>query len=350
MLKSLRYRGNKLFRVLAKALAEERQSAPGLPLAKRLKAWRLGFKGKSYVLLGLDENDPKDYLPDSLYHLTTGLDGKLGRVLKDKLLFNVIVQRYVDVPEILAVIGKGRIFAISANFEVRNVSGLLDYCEGGHGVILKPCQRNKGIGINALDVCGAAIYLNGRQATKRDVDNLIRQLDDYLIMARVRQADYAYRIFPGATNTLRILTMQDPEDNHRPFIPVAKQRFGVHESAPTDNWSRGGLSAKVDLDTGRLFPARRKPAISDAVFESHPDTGAEIVGVEVPHWDLIKGRLLEMAESLRFLKFVGWDVVVTRDGFCVIEGNNPPDSVTQRDHPFLADPRIRRFLEYHQIV
>ena len=53
---------------------------------------------------------------------------------------------------------------------------------------------------------------------------------------------------------------------------------------------------------------------------------------------------------LTFLKFVGWDVVVTRGGFCVIEGNNPPDSVTQGDHPFLADPRIRRFLEYHEIV
>ena len=42
---------------------------------------------------------------------------------------------------------------------------------------------------------------------------------------------------------------------------------------------------------------------------------------------------------------VGWDVIVTDEGLAVIEGNNPPNRVIQKEHPFMADPRVSRFFE-----
>ncbi len=57
-----------------------------------------------------------------------------------------------------------------------------------------------------------------------------------------------------------------------------------------------------------------------------------------------------MAAALSFMKFVGWDVVVTEEGFSVIEGNNPPSLGIQGWYPFFQDPRIRRFFEYYKVV
>ena len=144
--------------------------------------------------------------------------------------------------------------------------------------------------------------------------------------------------------------MQDPSEGDKPFIPVARRCFGVQATTPTDNWAKGGLEAKIDLDTGTLSPARRNPLISREWHRRHPDTGVQIAGVRVPKWDQVKSGLLTEVEKLDFCKYVSWDVVVTKDGFTVIEGNNPPDIVIQKEHPFLADPSVKRFFEHHRVI
>ncbi|MDQ3398324.1 MAG: hypothetical protein M3511_11260, partial [Deinococcota bacterium] len=166
----------------------------------------------------------------------------------------------------------------------------------------------------------------------------------------VVQADYARKIFPHTTNSLRIITMQDPENDHRPFIAVASHRFGVLETIPVDNFTRGGLRAKIDLDTGKMTSAKKHPARTKQEFTRHPETDAQIEGVEVPHWQEVKEGLLQMVAALPFVKFVGWDVVVTEEGFCILEGNNPPSLGIQGWYPFFQDPRIRRFFEYYKVI
>src|SRR5690606_3152296 len=52
-------------------------------------------------------------------------------------------------------------------------------------------------------------------------------------------------LYPGAVNTIRLLTMLDVQNGHQPFIAAAVQRIGTRRSEPADNWSRGGLSASI---------------------------------------------------------------------------------------------------------
>ena len=48
---------------------------------------------------------------------------------------------------------------------------------------------------------------------------------------------------------------------------------------------------------------------------------------------------------------IAWDLVVTRDGCSVLEGNGPPDVFVWEVHtPLLADPRVRRFYEDHGVI
>ena len=198
---------------------------------------------------------------------------------------------HVRVPEILAIIARGRICPTSANLDVRDTKSLITYCESANGVFIKPAQGSKGRQALRMEVNAAGIFMNGEAMGLREVEELLGGLDDFIVTNVIQQADYAARIFPRSANTLRIITMQDPDDDLRPFIPVATHRFGVNTSAPTDNFARGGVNALIDLSTGRLSHARKNPKIDPRTHVNHPDTGVRIEGVEIPNWPLVRLKL-----------------------------------------------------------
>ena len=336
---------NRLLNIRSVRRAIELESGSDAPLSVRLRAWRLGFTSESYRLYDLDHNDPRSYLPDAARFAQPRIEGGFARILADKALFSTVVGAHVRVPKVLAIIASGRLCATQSPPVVRDVESLIRYCEGSSGVIIKPAQGSRGLRVRKLHVERGRLLLNGRATDANEIERRLARMDDFVVTEVIEQAGYAARIFPDSANTVRIVTMQDPDDGNRPFIPVATHRFGVRDSAPTDNWARGGLDTKIDLATGRLSRAKRNPRISSAAVERHPDTDAMIEGVTIPHWREVHAAILRLASTFSFLTFVGWDVIVTDDGMAVIEGNNPPDRVIQKEHPFMADPRARRFFE-----
>jgi len=148
--------------------------------------------------------------------------------------------------------------------------------------------------------------------------------------------------------------MRDPDGDREPFIAFAIHKFGTKESAPVDNWAKGGLSAYVDLESGELGPGAGYPKYTGGKlswFDRHPETGAPIAGVQVPQWLALKGQLLEMLRELKFLIYIGWDIVITPRGPCIIEGNTAPAVAFLQVHkPLLKDPRVKRFYAYHKVL
>lgn len=116
-----------------------------------------------------------------------------------------------------------------------DVDSLLEYCREVGAVILKPAQGMKGGGVVRLERSDESCKLNGRVADKAAVAALVASLDDYLIEACVTQADYVAQIFPGAANTLRIVTMRDVDRGHEPFVAAAIHKFSTAATTPTDN-------------------------------------------------------------------------------------------------------------------
>src|SRR5699024_4774832 len=109
-----------------------------------------------------------------------------------------------------------------------------------------------------------------------------------------------------------------------------------------DNWTQGGLSCWVDVETGVLGKGARHPKVSGKLewFEKHPDTDAQIEGSVIPNWDKIKNDLLNAVNKSEHLTYVGWDVVIIDDGFRIIEGNSMPDvNLLQVHKPLLVDER-----------
>ena len=145
-----------------------------------------------------------------------------------------------------------------------------------------------------------------------------------IIQERARQGEYASSFYPRSINTLRIVSIR-PEGEIKHEIVGALQRIGTDASAPVDNFSQGGLTALIDLESGVLGKAssgdyfdRDGKRIS---YSKHPDTGAQIEGVAVPGWHGIRDKIVEVTEQLPFFEYIAWDLVVQDHGVSVLETN-----------------------------
>lgn len=338
--------------VLTSALAAELAGGADLPLATKIKLWRRGFKSSSYQLFDLGCNDPRDYVSDLEVARAGRINGAFGRILKDKLLFAPMLAPYARVPEVLGLVERGTVYPLAAA-ELTGAEALLGRAAEG-GVILKPAAGNKGKGVLSVmrDPPTGELRLNGQPTTAGVVAQKLATLDGYLVVARVQQAAYAEQIFSGSANTIRIITMRDP-DNGEVFVPAAIHRFGTAATAPTDNFQTGGVSAAIDLATGALGRAVRFPTETGGELRwlaAHPDTQAPISGVVIPRWAEVKETVTALVEAYRFLKYVGWDVVVSDAGIVIIEGNHNINLGLQVHGPLLRDPRLRRFFEYYKVI
>jgi hypothetical protein len=90
--------------------------------------------------------------------------------------------------------------------------------------------------------------------------------------------------------------------------------------AEVDNMHAGALACSVDPDTGELGVARGKLP-SQGEHMTHPDTGVAIRGTRLTQHRAAIALALRAHERLDTPRSVGWDVAMTPDGPCLIEGN-----------------------------
>jgi len=316
---------------------------------RRLRAWRLGFTSKSYVLYGLDERDPAEYLPD-LVDTEFHFDNPLAGGLNNKLLFSRALQA-LGVPHarVFGYLHHG-VFHSSESGGARTDLGemLRDLIARRRHLVLKPARGSGGSGINFVSIEDGQCFLNG---APEPLDRLVAaasKLEHYLVTDFVRQAEYAARLFPRTANTLRILTLWDVEKN-APFIAAASQRIGTAATGPVDNFhaGRGGICSQIDLETGVLGPALTlTPSARRTSLDRHPDTGTQITGTRVPDWPSTVERVLSVAEQFPEATVTGWDIVPTDAGPVWLEANVPPGTAVWQVHqPLLRDRRARRFYQ-----
>lgn len=344
---SARYGSKRPLRFLKKRLEYQREVPIGTPFSHRLEMWRKGYRDASYKLYDFSSGN-NTYLPDTARLETFFINGSFAHgVLKDKLLFSKLLGALLPTPETVGFVERGVFYTGGAQGE----TSFLEVLGARGSLVLKPSDGTRGRGIYRLET--DPLQLNGAPTTEDALERRVKALDNVLVTEAVQQAAYAQAIFPGATNTVRVMTMIDPE-TAEPFVARAVHRFGANGTEPTDNWSRGGLCAPVDLASGHLGAGVKHAKRTGGRLERqarHPNTGEAVEGAEIPHWQEVQEALLAAVRALPFLVYVGWDVVVTDTGFCVLEGNANPDlDLLQVHGGLLTDARVRRFYEHHKVV
>ncbi len=337
---------------VAKNAAKTRTAPPGgLRLSAR-RIWR-GFLPVSGSFYELASPRAGDYVSDRQKAMTWAINWPAAELLDDKLAFFFMMRQLaVPTPEVVGAIVQGRVQELSGGGTGPSAGWVRKRLERGERLVVRPTRGAAGRGVWVLAGTAEGIRLNEELVRWNEVERRLEGLVDHLISEFVEQGAYARNMFPATTNTLRVLTLQD--EHGRPFIARAVQRIGTPESAPTDNWTRGGLSALIDLETGELGPGASHPTPQSGSLtwhRHHPSTGAPIAGVRLPGWRSVREGLLAAAAKTWFLPYVGWDVIVTDEGFTVIEGNKyaNPD-VLQIHGPLMTDPAVRAFFERHRVA
>ncbi len=336
---------------LKRYLAAERKSQVQMSLQRKLTLWRYGFQSACAAAYDLDHYDATEFLSDYAKFKAIAVNEPYAALIAGKLVFEAFIGRYLPVPRNLALIAGGRVLPLGHGEGSDAADLLTHFAEQHRGVVLKPVSGAHGAGVMVLNAAGKCTHLNGREVSAQELNTLVGTLDHYLVSEFVHQASYSHNLFPGSANTVRVITMVDPL-LQEPFIPIAVHRIGTRRSAPVDNWDAGGLSARIDLETGALGPAAWCSQSGTVTWhETHPDTGAQIAGVAVRQWQLVTESLLRTVRRMPYLRYIAWDVVVTDDGFMVLEANNTPGLPSVQVHgPLLRYPRVRQFYRYYRVI
>lgn len=314
----------------------------------RLYAWRHGFTSRDYVLLELSENDPEDYLSylqqARLVH--PAINEEYHDVLRNKLAFYRLSRPYVDcIPDVYGTISDGEFTSSVDEPDHESLSAVVD---AAGDVIVKPVTGTMGREVYRIAPAAEGYTVNGSHRSAAELSTLADGLDRFLVSEFVEQHRYAARICPDSTNTIRALTVEDPETGAF-FVASAVHRFGNASTGPTDNWSGGGFAAPVDIGTGRLGELRTyAPETGLRRLEEHPDSGAPVAGEQVPDWERLKSTVTDLAAVHREIPYVGWDLVLSEDGPVVLEGNAAPHlALQQLGHGLFEDDRVKRFFEHY---
>lgn len=334
----------------------ERRGHCPKPLRQHLRGWRLGFFGPSYTLYELETRDPRDYLSDYEVLLRfPAVNDPFNPNVRNKLALSRALSLYgFRTPDVHGLLDRGLVRALDGSAATAPVMEWLERRLGiGERFVVKPAAEGQGRGIMFVSRDASGFSVNGVAAPRAVLAGLLEPLRAYLVTEFIQQAPYAAAIYPDVANTVRVLTVWDLETS-RPFIAAAAHRFGTARGGPTDNFHSGwgGLSAAIDLETGVLGPAAMLSPEGRLVRpDRHPDTGAPIAGVRVERWRETVETLLAIAARFPDTPSVGWDLVVARDGPCILEGNSPPQvAVWQVHRPLLTDPRVRSFYTAHGVV
>ena len=317
-----------------------------------LRAARRGFYPSSVALYELDGPRAGDYVSDHQRELSWVIDWPAAGFLDDKLAFFFLLRHFgIPTPEVAGVVVRGRIHRLGAVEPAPASEWMARWVAERGRLVIRP---NRGTGGMGLWVVGAEpdgdCRVNGEALSWAELERRLGTRENQVITEFVEQAGYARDVFPETTNTIRILTMQDPAG--RPFVAAAVHRFGMPASGAADNWTRGGLSARIDLEAGTLGPGVAHPRSGRLErHEVHPVTGAQVAGARVPRWREVRDGVLAAAARTPFLPFVGWDVIVTDDGFSVIEGNKNSDvNLLQVHDPLLGQAKVRTFYAEHGLA
>ena len=196
------------------------------------------------------------------------------------------------------------------------------FCEGEERVIVKPVCEGGGKGIYTVDVSDeTAVHNQYVEISKKH----------YIVEEIIVQHPSLACFNPSSVNTVRVYTVADP--NQIIHIAGATLRMGNGEG-PTDNYSRGGLAAEIDIETGVVCSRAVSQNADSAIV--HPYTGEVILGKRIPFWVEIRNLVKKAHQRVLPLRYIGWDVVVCEDSRITFLEANTCAGVELQQHPALV--------------
>lgn len=125
----------------------------------------------------------------------------------------------------------------------------------------------------------------------------------------------------SSINTLRVVSILQGDGHVK--IMGGLLRVG-RKGKIADNFHHQGICAFIDPATGIVCTTGVDK--NNKRYVIHPDSQKAIVGFKVPIWDQIVRTVTEAAHVIPDMRYIGWDVVITKDyEVALVEGNSGAD-------------------------
>lgn len=186
---------------------------------------------------------------------------------------------------------------------------------GGKGVYIVEVLHGKPVRISPL---GGSMRVSVEEFCRDTL--MLQRGGDWLIEEYFVQHPILASINPTSVNTIRIWVLR--HSNGESEVVTAYLRIG-RAGATVDNVESGGIVAGIDRKTGTLQIAQDAD-MRRRLHPLHPDHGAPIEGVLLPHWIEVE-RVAKMAlGAFPELHFAGLDIAIGPEGPVVLELNVIP--------------------------
>jgi hypothetical protein len=298
--------------------------------------WRYGLYATQFIRGAVGE-----FLPDTvLYHRLLPRANRDPVLLDDKLVTKRLLAS-AGLPQAQLLLSGDATCAVDATGQPVALGdpAVLEQVFGdGQRVVVKPARYSSGgDGVTIATWRHDVLRNDGGQVI--DLRCYGQRWGPWLVETHVQQHPALAELAGGTLNTLRVITLPDASGRRRVAFCVLKLGRG---DGAVDNAHSGGLYLKVQPDTGALADTAYDESLTS--HRRHPDTGVAFAGRQVPAMRQVVAMAERAAMLLPQLSMIGWDIAVTHDGPCVIEGNSSPGLTNiQRTHGGAAT-QLRRAL------
>lgn len=187
--------------------------------------------------------------------------------------------------------------------------------------VVKPADFSFGIGVHKISMAdyngdyraamegilseGTAIHKkHPSKVSKMVLEELIEQDESLAVLHR------------DSVNVIRVTTVRAADGRlcfYHPWIKVGINGSFVATAV------QEGFVAEIDPESGVVISDGYQE--TGSIYKLHPNTGIKIRGFQVPRWNELLTEMQEIMAELPEYGYIGWDMALTPEGWCIIEGN-----------------------------
>ncbi len=197
--------------------------------------------------------------------------------------------------------------------------------------VVKPLSLGLAVGVHKDNVTN---YIDDQTLFKRLLDDALFYKNNYrwggdlgVVLEEIIPQDKRMAVLhPGSANAIRITTVKAGNKVHiwYPWI-----KMGVNGEFVTSG-ALNSINASVNASTGVLDTDAQNEYLD--FFTNHPNTQVKIKGFQVPEWASLVSMVKELALKFEEINYIGWDMVLTPNGWCVMEANPEGEFLGQLYH------------------
>lgn len=241
---------------------------------------------------------------------------------EDKFLADTILRAHgLPVPETVAVIDRTiRIFGDTPKLATPDELRAFLTKEGNLPLFGKALRGIGSFGV--IHISGAdETHIHLKSMDSVTYEDFLKTVigDTSYVLQRVVQNHSMIDDFCCATATVRLVTLVRENDVRFPFAAFSIPGGG--NIADAFFWRSGNACCNLDPTNGEILNIITSDGPDLISNDTHPETGADIIGMKLPHWDKLLETATFSAKLFAPVRYQSYDIALTDEGPVIIEIN-----------------------------